>query len=63
MKENAQALEAISRDTTEEIADVLESTAADRAACSFPDDSMRLLKESRDRAASAAAGGLEAAVP
>jgi|TARA_Y100001001_G_scaffold105075_1_gene102777 chromosome segregation ATPase len=49
--------------TTKELTDALDRTAAERAQCRFDDDSMRHTTAARDRAAEAAASGLGGAVP
>ena len=49
--------------TTKELADALAATASTRRDCRFPADSMLILREARDRAARAAAGGNSVAVP
>lgn len=49
--------------TTQELLDVLAKTAALRADCQFAADVMRQLQAARDRAAQAAAAGLDEPVP
>ena len=49
--------------TTQEFKDALAATADSRAGCVFPADVMRQLAAARERAAQAAAGGIQGALP
>lgn len=49
--------------TTQELTDVLQTTARDRAACVFDAGVMRQLATARERAADAAANGIRPTVP
>lgn len=49
--------------TTQELSNALSETLSDRSDCRFPPDSMLILRDARDRATRAAAGGTQAAVP
>lgn len=63
MEEINRRREELNSKTTQELSDALAATAHDRDRCRFPDGSMFILKSARERAASAAAGGLKAVVP
>ncbi|MCZ3467586.1 hypothetical protein LRS20_01530 [Klebsiella pneumoniae] len=52
------ARQAADQQSTREIKDALKKTASQRVMCVFDDDVMRLLREARQRAATAAADGL-----
>lgn len=54
---------AADRKASKEFQDALKKSAGDRAGCRFDDDSVRQLGAARERAAQAAAGGGDAAVP
>ena len=55
--------DAYNRKTTQELSNALSATASNRADCHLPPDGMLILRDARDRAARAAAGGTQAAMP
>lgn len=64
MRIAANARKKSDEQSTRELKNVLEKSAQDRRlVCDFDDDSMRILREARDRAADAAASGIRGRLP
>lgn len=63
MRASLVRLDAEQRETTKELKDVLFQTRGDRMLCRFDDDSLRIVRQARERAASAAASGIRGALP